>query len=140
MYASEISSLIKGRKFTLAPWRRSFSLIATFYALRHSRSILYLLCAHHNEIRSAFLVYDFLQLIEIIIQKIIRLGFAKSRIKFKKSNCNFMTIPLGYYKLDNPRVINDEELIEFTVELGTSFSIPAETWLYVALDGTMTTP
>ncbi|ASS47624.1 MAG: hypothetical protein A3D31_17520 [Candidatus Fluviicola riflensis] len=53
---------------------------------------------------------------------------------------NDMTIPLGYYKLDNPRVINDEELIEFTVELGTSFSIPAETWLYVALDGTMTTP
>lgn len=53
---------------------------------------------------------------------------------------NDMTVPLGYYKLDNPRVINDEELIEFTVELGTSFSIPADTWLYVALDGTMTTP
>jgi len=56
------------------------------------------------------------------------------------STDNDMTVPLGYYKLDNPRVINDEELIEFTVELGTSFSIPANTWLYVALDGTMTTP
>lgn len=53
---------------------------------------------------------------------------------------NDMTVPLGYYKLDNPRMINDEELIEFTVELGTSFNIPANTWLYVALDGTMTTP
>lgn len=53
---------------------------------------------------------------------------------------NDTTVPLGYYKLDNPRMIKDEELIEFTVELGTQFQIPANTWLYVALDGTMTTP
>jgi len=53
---------------------------------------------------------------------------------------NDMTVPLGYYKLDNPRMIKDEELIEFTVELGTQFQIPANQWLYVGLDGTMTTP
>ena len=53
---------------------------------------------------------------------------------------NDMTIPLGYYKLDNPRLIRDEELIEFTVELGTQLDVPAEQWLYVALDGTATTP
>jgi len=53
---------------------------------------------------------------------------------------NDQTIPLGYYKLDNPRLIRDEELIEFTVELGTQLGIPANTWLYVGLDGTGTTP
>lgn len=53
---------------------------------------------------------------------------------------NDMTVPLGYYKLDNPRLIRDEELIEFTVELGTQLNVPAEQWLYVGLDGTGTTP
>lgn len=53
---------------------------------------------------------------------------------------NDMTVPLGYYKLDNPRLIRDEELIEFTVELGTELSVAPNTWLYVGLDGTMTTP
>ena len=53
---------------------------------------------------------------------------------------NDMTVPLGYYKLDNPRLIRDEELIEFTVELGTQMNIPANQWLYVGLDGTGTTP
>ncbi len=53
---------------------------------------------------------------------------------------NDMTVPLGYYKLDNPRLIRDEELIEFTVELGTQFGIPAGQYIYVGLDGTGTTP
>jgi hypothetical protein len=53
---------------------------------------------------------------------------------------NDMTVPLGYYKLDNPRLIRDEELIEFTIELGTQFQIPANQWMYVGLDGTGTTP
>jgi hypothetical protein len=53
---------------------------------------------------------------------------------------NDMTVPLGYYKLDNPRLIRDEELIEFTVELGTLFNIPENQYLYVGLDGTGTTP
>ena len=53
---------------------------------------------------------------------------------------NDMTVPLGYYKLDNPRLIRDEELIEFTLELGTLFNIPKEQYIYVGLDGTGTTP
>lgn len=53
---------------------------------------------------------------------------------------NDTTVPLGYYKLDNPRLIRDEELIEFTVELGTQFGIQAGQYIYVGLDGTGTTP
>lgn len=46
----------------------------------------------------------------------------------------------GYFKLDNPRLIKDDELIEFTVELGTLTGVDANTVLYVGLDGTATTP
>lgn len=53
---------------------------------------------------------------------------------------NDHTVQLGYYKLDNPRMINDDELIEFTVELGTLEGLNANAWLYVGLDGTVTTP
>lgn len=53
---------------------------------------------------------------------------------------NDHSLPLGYYKLDNPRLINDEEIIEFTLELGTNLGIPANQWVYVGLDGTGTTP
>jgi len=48
--------------------------------------------------------------------------------------------PIGYFKLDNPRLIKDDELIEFVVELGTSLGVDANTVLYVGLDGTGTTP
>ena len=47
---------------------------------------------------------------------------------------------LGYFKLDNPRLIKDDELIEFVVELGTMEGIDTKTFLYVGLDGTGTTP
>lgn len=47
---------------------------------------------------------------------------------------------LGYYKLDNPRLIKDDELIEFIVELGTMEGLDPKTFLYVGLDGTGTTP
>ena len=53
---------------------------------------------------------------------------------------NDHTVQWGYYKLDNPRLIKDEEVIEFIVELGTQFNVPAEQFLYVGLDGTATTP
>lgn len=49
-------------------------------------------------------------------------------------------LPMGYYHLDNPRLVNDDELIEFTIELGTQLNIPADQWLYVGLVGTVTTP
>lgn len=53
---------------------------------------------------------------------------------------NDHTSTIGYYKLDNPRLIRDEELIEFTIELGTQFGIPAGQYIYIGLDGTGTTP
>ncbi len=53
---------------------------------------------------------------------------------------NDHTVPLGYYKLDNPRLIKDEELIEFTVELGTMIGLPTSLYLWVGLDGTGTAP
>ncbi len=53
---------------------------------------------------------------------------------------NNQTIPMGYYPLDNPRLVNDDELIEFTVELGTQLNIDPDQWLYVGLVGTVTTP
>ena len=53
---------------------------------------------------------------------------------------NNQTSNLGYFKLDNPRLIKDDELIEFVIELGTMFLIDPNTAVYVALDGTGTTP
>lgn len=58
--------------------------------------------------------------------------------KFITDN-NHLT-PLGYFKLDNPRLIKDDELIEFVVELGTMTGLDPNTFLYVGLDGTGTTP
>ncbi len=53
---------------------------------------------------------------------------------------NDHTCPLGYFKLDNPRLIKDDELIEFVVELGTTLGLDPNTVLYVGLNGTGTTP
>lgn len=53
---------------------------------------------------------------------------------------NDTTVQWGYYKLDNPRLIRDEEAIEFVVELGTELGIPAGSFLWAGLDGTGTTP
>ena len=58
---------------------------------------------------------------------------------FKTANNHLA--PIGYYKLSNPRVIQDDILIEATVELGTLDGIDtAKTFLYVGLHGTITTP
>src|SRR5258708_4712284 len=53
---------------------------------------------------------------------------------------NFHSVPLGYYKLANPRLILDDILIELTVTLGTMNGIAANTYLYAGLAGTITTP
>lgn len=53
---------------------------------------------------------------------------------------NDHTVQWGYYKLDNPRLIKDEEVIELVIELGTQYQLPPEQFLYVGLDGTATTP
>lgn len=69
----------------------------------------------------------------------------KQIVPENQSNRRFITdndhsVQWGYYKLDNPRLIRDEEVIELTVELGTQFQIPNGQFLYVGLDGTATTP
>ena len=47
---------------------------------------------------------------------------------------------MGYYKLHNPRLIPDDVLIEFVVELGGMTGIAANTQLFAGLHGTITTP
>jgi hypothetical protein len=52
----------------------------------------------------------------------------------------YTNVPQGYYKLANPRLIHDDVLIECTIELGTMDGIAANTFLFVGLHGTITTP
>lgn len=53
---------------------------------------------------------------------------------------NYHQVPVGYYKLSNPRLIEDDLLIEMTIELGTVEGIPANTYIFAGLHGTITTP
>jgi hypothetical protein len=69
----------------------------------------------------------------------------KKQIVPETSNAVFKTlnmhnVPIGYYKLANPRLIEDDILIEFTVELGTMDGLDPKTHIYVGLHGTITTP
>ncbi|HAA01068.1 MAG TPA: hypothetical protein DEP18_06555 [Flavobacteriales bacterium] len=57
---------------------------------------------------------------------------------FKTENNHLLT--LGYFKLANPRLIQDDVQIEMTIELGTVTGIPANTYVYAALHGTATIP
>ncbi len=57
---------------------------------------------------------------------------------FKTANNN--NVPMGYYKLANPRLIHDDILIEATIELGTMDGLNPNTHLYLGLHGTITTP
>ena len=61
-----------------------------------------------------------------------------SMVIFKTGNNH--NVPMGYYKLANPRLIQDDVLVELTVELGSIDGIPANTYIYAALHGTITTP
>jgi hypothetical protein len=73
------------------------------------------------------------------------LKYNKKQIVPETSNYVFRTqsynyVPLGYYKLANPRLIVDDVLIELTIELGSTDGIPANTYVYAGLHGTITTP
>jgi len=57
---------------------------------------------------------------------------------FKTKSMN--SVPLGYYKLSNPRMIHDDILIEATIDLGSMEGLDPKTHLYVGLHGTITTP
>lgn len=56
-----------------------------------------------------------------------------------KTSANHL-VPVGYYKLANPRLIQDDILIEMTIELGSTEGIPANTYIFAGLHGTITTP
>lgn len=53
---------------------------------------------------------------------------------------NMTNVPLGYYKLANPRMIHDDILVEATIDLGSMEGLDAKTHVYVGLHGTITTP
>ncbi len=57
---------------------------------------------------------------------------------FKTSNNH--NLPVGYYKLANPRMIHDDILVEATIELGSMAGLDPKTHLYIGLHGTITTP
>lgn len=52
----------------------------------------------------------------------------------------FTSVPVGYFKLANPRIIHDDVLIEMVIELGTQTGIAAHTYVWAGLHGTITTP
>ncbi len=69
----------------------------------------------------------------------------KKAIVPETSNAVFKTaayhqVPIGYYKLSNPRLIEDDLLIELTIELGTTDGVAANTYIFAGLHGTVTTP
>ena len=69
----------------------------------------------------------------------------KKQIVPETSNAGFKTaayhqVPIGYYKLANPRLIEDDILIEMTVELGSMDGVAANTYIFAGLHGTVTTP
>lgn len=69
----------------------------------------------------------------------------KKQIVPETSNAVFKTaayhqVPIGYYKLANPRLIHDDILIEMTIELGSMDGIAANTYIFAGLHGTVTTP
>ena len=57
---------------------------------------------------------------------------------FKTKNLN--TVPIGYYKLANPRMIHDDILLEATIDLGSMEGLDPKTHVYIGLHGTITTP
>jgi hypothetical protein len=61
-----------------------------------------------------------------------------SCIVFKTAT--FHQVPIGYYKLSNPRLIEDDLLIEMTVELGSMEGIAPNSYIFIGLHGTITTP
>jgi hypothetical protein len=71
---------------------------------------------------------------------------ANKKIIMPETSNNFFktvgltNVPVGYYKLSNPRLIHDDIQIEYTVELGTMLGIKDNTQLFVGLHGTITTP
>jgi hypothetical protein len=89
--------------------------------------------------------YDFIEDFPAIANGEFNLKANKKQIVPDTSNSvfktkNFQSVPTGYYKLANPRLIHDDILIELTLELGTMEAIAPNTHVWVGLHGTITTP
>lgn len=69
----------------------------------------------------------------------------KKQLVSDTSNRSFITdgfsqVPKGFYKLSNPRLIQDDIDIEFEIELGTVSGVDPNAVIYVGLVGTATIP
>ncbi len=69
----------------------------------------------------------------------------KKQLVSDTSNRNFITtgfsqVPIGFYKLANPRLIHDDIDIEFEIELGTITGVDPNAVIMVGLVGTATIP
>ncbi|MCC7302516.1 MAG: hypothetical protein IT233_07740 [Bacteroidia bacterium] len=89
--------------------------------------------------------YNFVELFPAIANGEFNLKANKKQIVPDTSNSVFKTqanhlVPMGYYKLANPRLIHDDILIELTLELGTMAGIAPNTQVWAGLHGTITTP
>lgn len=89
--------------------------------------------------------YDKIETIPAVANGEFSLKSNKKQIVPDTSNNVFKTgnlhlVPMGYYKLANPRLIHDDVLIELTIELGTLDGIAANTYIFAGLHGTVTTP
>ncbi len=89
--------------------------------------------------------YEGIEAIPSIVSGEFYLNGNKKQLIPETSNYVFRTKgynmrPVGYYKLDNPRLIPDDVLIEFVIELGGMTGIAANTQLFAGLHGTITTP
>ncbi len=99
--------------------------------------------ATKDKIMSA--AYDKLEVFPAIANGEFSLKANKKQIVPETSNSVFKTsnmhmVPVGYYKLANPRLIVDDILIELTIELGTMDGLTATTQIFAGLHGTITTP
>jgi hypothetical protein len=61
-----------------------------------------------------------------------------SLVQFKTNGLT--SVPHGYYKLHNPRVIHDDVDIECDIELGSITGVAANTYYFLGLHGTVTIP
>ncbi|SKC47314.1 hypothetical protein [Ohtaekwangia koreensis] len=69
----------------------------------------------------------------------------KKQLVSDTSNRSFITdgfsqVPKGFYKLANPRLIQDDIDIEFEIELGTVSGVDPNAVIYIGLVGTATIP
>jgi len=89
--------------------------------------------------------FDTLESIGALVNGEFKLKANKKQLVSDTSNRKFNTngfslVQKGFFKLANPRLIQDDVEIEFEVELGTVTGINANAVLYVGLEGTATIP